>query len=129
MWLFTRYGFFSIAAGRPDEGAPEMVMVRARARKHLEALKRRFQTSMKKYRVEEHNDRDYKFRIILPKRVWEDTIATLAEEQTWSNFKGEAARFAKDATYSHVLHKIWHLMFDAGQEWEIEQEMLDSDSE
>jgi hypothetical protein len=45
MWIFTRYGFFSIACARQSDGAvdPGTVMVRARRRAHLEKLAERFE--------------------------------------------------------------------------------------
>ena len=47
MWIFTRYGFFSIACPKiayaeSDSLQEDRLMIRARRRKHLEALQARF---------------------------------------------------------------------------------------
>jgi hypothetical protein len=48
MWLFTKYGFYSAVCARQGDGShgqpvdPNRIMVRARMRQHLEALKERF---------------------------------------------------------------------------------------
>jgi len=44
MWIFTRYGFYSIACASTPDGALDMenVMVRARLRDHLCGLQERF---------------------------------------------------------------------------------------
>jgi hypothetical protein len=44
MWLFTRYGFYSIACARkPDNSIdPNLVMIRARILGHLKNLQKRF---------------------------------------------------------------------------------------
>ena len=44
MWIFTRYGFFSIACANKPDGTinHDTVMVRARLYEHLVSLKERF---------------------------------------------------------------------------------------
>ena len=48
MWLFTKHGFYSAVCARQGDGShgqpvdPDRIMVRARVRDHLEALKERF---------------------------------------------------------------------------------------
>ena len=45
MWIFTKYGFFSIVCayeGRRSNPLPNLVMIRARAKEHLLALQERF---------------------------------------------------------------------------------------
>src|SRR6266700_2772783 len=106
MWLFTRHGFYSIAsaanAGKPgDPPNPASVMVRARRRSHLENLQKRFQETSP-YEIKEWPGRDYRFRIIIPKEIWICVISEPAREQTWSNFKDEAAAFqSEDHDYIH----------------------------
>ncbi len=47
MWLFTKHGFYSAVCARQGDGShgqsvdPDRIMVRARVRSHLEALKER----------------------------------------------------------------------------------------
>jgi hypothetical protein len=113
MWLFTRYGFYSIAcAYRPDGSPdPETVMIRARCREHLCALQQRF-TALADFNVQDTPGRDYAHRLILPKRVWAGVLSELATEQEWSNFKDEVAEFQGQAgrKYVRALHDVWTRM-------------------
>jgi hypothetical protein len=113
MWIFTRYGFFSISC---PEWCKNELQVRARARKHLAALQERFQY-LRSFEIRETPDADYRYRILVPKQMWSETVAILAQEQIWSNFKNEANRFQHDPLYDDVLHKIWSIMYAASNEW------------
>jgi hypothetical protein len=114
MWIFSRYGFFSIACARKADGSvdPETVMVRARRKAHLAALQKRF-AELAGAEVVTLEQRDYRYRIIVPKEFWARVMAALAEEQEWSNFKSEAARFqgAAGAEYVEALHQVWEVMY------------------
>jgi predicted small integral membrane protein len=117
MWIFTRYGFFSIACANNTDGTinPDSVMVRARLHEHLVSLKDRFPDSeLEKAEILSWDGRDYRYRIILPKAAWAAALVELATEQSWSNFKNETSRFsrAKRAGYAYVdaLHRIWDVM-------------------
>lgn len=112
MWLMTRYGFFSVAVYKPG-----VATVRARVRSHLEALCKRL--TIPASRIKKSSDRDYEFRLELNQHAWSLHLAELAEEQTWSNFKDEAARYGlkrcTDLTpgrvqrYTSFLHGVWAL--------------------
>lgn len=117
MWIFTRYGFFSIACATGTDGTldTDTVMVRSRLREHLLSLKERFpETELGKAEIQSSDHTDYRCRIVMPKAVWVAALTELATEQTWSNFKNETSRFtrAKKAAYTYVdaLHRIWDVM-------------------
>jgi hypothetical protein len=114
MWLFTRYGFYSIACARKPDGSldAETVMIRARRSSHLAALKKRFAV-LSSAEVITLQARDYRYRVIVPKKVWVKVIGQLAEEQEWSNFKNETADFQGDAgsDYTSALHDTWSVMY------------------
>ncbi len=119
MWIFTRYGFVSIACARTQDGSidEDTVMLRARSRKHLENLQERFpETSLGKGEILTGAGTDYRFRIIVPKAEWASLLSQLAMEQTWSNFKNEALKFVGlknvSGLYVHALHEIWAIMAD-----------------
>jgi len=78
MWLFTRHGFYSIACASKPDGTldRENLMVRARRRSHLELLQTRF-ASLTGVGVVTLPRRDYRYRLIVPKRVWTDIVAEL----------------------------------------------------
>ncbi len=113
MWIFTRYGFYSIACARTPEGAldSENVMVRVRLRDHLCGLQERF-PDLAGTDIIATPERDYRHRLIVPKRVWASILYELSLEQEWSNFKNEAQDYQGEdgADYVHALHQVWSVM-------------------
>ena len=118
MWLFTRYGFYSAVCARQGSGKlgepvdPNRIMVRARNRKHLEALQERFRVLIGGCEIQDNVGTDYPFRFFAEKAVWSQVVAGLSEELDYDNFKSEVARsLGKDgADYETALHKIWGVM-------------------
>jgi len=119
MWIFTRYGFYSIAcANKAGSGGidPNTVMVRSRLKEHLLNLQERFKdTAIAKLSIGDSTHTDYRYRIVMPKADWVAALSEMATEQTWSNFKNESATFARihklSTRYVHALHDIWDVMF------------------
>jgi hypothetical protein len=115
MWLFTRYGFYSLACARKPDGRidPALMMVRARLRRHLENLQARF-PALATGKIVHLTGRDYRWRLFVPKGRWVEILAELGEEQEWSNFKDEAQRYQKSdgLDYVHALHSVWSTMND-----------------
>ncbi len=121
MWLFTRYGFFSVVCPTESYGfvdsreltgvQEERVAIRARWRNHLEALQRRF-PELSGSEIQITEQRDYKYRILAAKKLWSSMVAELAAEETWSNFKSEVAVFQgpQGSGYTEVLHQVWAVM-------------------
>jgi hypothetical protein len=114
MWIFVRYGFYSIACASKPDGSrdKETVMVRARCKDHLQNLRNRF-PALANAEIVVMPSRDYRYRLVTPKRVWVPILAELAEEQDWSNFKNEAAVYqGKSGTpYARALHDVWEIMY------------------
>jgi pyocin large subunit-like protein len=90
---------------------PNTVMVRARVRKHLANLTSRF-ASLADAKILALPGHDYGFRLIVPKAIWVEVLKEMAEEQTWSNFKNEAAARSADtgSEYVNKLHAVWREM-------------------
>jgi hypothetical protein len=112
VWLFTRYGFYSIACARQPNGTIDRgtVMIRARRAAHLSNLQKRF-PALTDGEILTLPNRDYHYRLIVPKEVWADTLAELGREQDWANFKNEAAKFNGHDEYVNALHKVWSVMY------------------
>jgi hypothetical protein len=117
MWVFTRYGFYSVACVRNKDGSvdTERVMVRARMREHLESLRERFpETGLGRAEILVDAGTDYLYRLIVDKAEWASVVSQLAMEQTWPGFKSEAARYERRgrgaARYVEALHKVWWTM-------------------
>lgn len=117
MWIFARYGFFSIACAQKPDGTPDKdtVMIRARRAEHLENLRDRF-PALAGIGIATTRGTDYRYRMILPKAVWVPVLAEMGEEQEWSNFKNEAAAYEAsrgpvgEDSYSTALHEVWSVM-------------------
>ena len=118
MWLFTKHGFYSAVCARQGEGGhnqpvnPDRIMVRARVRSHLEALKEHFSYLLADCEIKEFAGTDYAFRIFVDKSVWSQVLVGLNEEMDYDNFKSEVARHqgGEGAEYEHSLHDVWSVM-------------------
>lgn len=118
MWIFTKHGFFSAVCARQGNGSrsqpvdPNRIMVRARRRSHLEALRERFDGLLSDCEIQESTGTDYAFRLFVPKAAWTEVMAGLAAETDYDNFKSEVARHQgrAGADYEQSLHKVWSVM-------------------
>ena len=118
MWIFTKHGFFSAVCARQGDGNhgqpvdPDRIMVRARVRGHLEALKMRFPELLGRCDIQVSADTDYAYRLFVQKPAWVQVLAGLAEETDYDNFKSEVARQqGRDgAAYERSLHEVWSVM-------------------
>ena len=118
MWVFTKHGFYSAVCARQGDGKhgqpvdPDRIMVRARVREHLEALKARFPDLLGRCEIREFAGTDYAYRLFVAKSVWSQVLAGLADETDYDNFKSEVARHQgrAGAAYEHSLHEVWSVM-------------------
>lgn len=119
MWLFTRFCFYSAVCARQGDGNhgqpvdPTRIMVRARLRPHLDALKDRFPDLLGGCEIKEFVGTDYAYRIFVDKPVWMQVVTGLTEDLDYDNFKSEVARFQghDGAHYEHSLHEVWSVMY------------------
>ena len=118
MWIFTKHGFFSAVCARQGDGKhgqpvdPDRIMVRARVRGHLEALKKRFPDLLGECEIQDSVGTDYAYRLFVQKSAWTQVLAGLAEETDYDNFKSEVVRHQgpAGAAYEHSLHEVWSVM-------------------
>ena len=118
MWIFTKHGFYSAVCARQGDGKhgqrvdPDRIMVRARVREHLEALKARFPDLLGRCEIREFAGTDYAYRLFIDKSAWTQALAGLADETDYDNFKSEVARHQgrAGAAYEHSLHEVWSVM-------------------
>ena len=98
MWLFTTQGFYSVVADRDD---PHRVLVRARARGDIEAL--RDQTP--DLESIESAGSDYRWRAFVSREDWTKAVAELATAIDYDNFKNAVGdrRAASGATLPRSL--------------------------
>lgn len=119
MWLFTRYGFFSVVCARQGDGHygepidPDRLMVRARVHQHLDALKTRFPDLLSGCEIQQFPGSDYAHRLFVAKSTWATISEALSQELDYDNFKSEVSRFQGrgGAAYVQALHKVWSVMY------------------
>lgn len=118
MWIFTKHGFFSAVCARQGDGKrgqtvePARIMVRARVRGHLDALKQQFPDLLGKCEIQDSAGTDYAFRVFVQKSAWMQVLSGLAEETDYDNFKTEVAHHQgrAGAAYEASLHDVWSVM-------------------
>jgi hypothetical protein len=91
MWLFTRYGFFSISPAR------ETIVMRARRKSHLHRLQSRFPKLAAE--IEPDEEGDCRFRLVASKDDWAAAVAALAEESAGGSGDTDALQRAWDEMY------------------------------
>ena len=105
MWMITKLGLFSVVAHRTNS---EVVLVRARDRKHLEQLSSLNPTG--KLEILDSPDADYPCRVIMDKARWGTISAWLTYEIDYPNFKDECGRNMNlSDRYIEFLHEVWAL--------------------
>ena len=116
MWHFTKYGFYSVVCARRGDGGygqpidENRLMVRARVRDHLDALRKRFPDLLENAEIRAYPGSDYAFRIFVAKSDWVAAMAALTEEIAYDNFKAEVARGNAGDDYEAALHDVWSVM-------------------
>jgi hypothetical protein len=118
MWLFTKHGFFSVVCARQGDGKQGQpidttcLMVRARVREHLEALKKLWPDHLGLCGIRTFAGSDYAFRIFVDKHAWSRVLSELALETDYDNFKSEVAHYQARAggRYERSLHEVWSVM-------------------
>ena len=110
MWLFTRYGFFSVTVSRQD---PYKMQIRARAKEDLERLAEFAATQG--WHIGEHfseiietPNADYRWRIICVPGQWAAIAEALAADVDYHNFKATIT----DPKRHRLYERVWHTMLD-----------------
>lgn len=126
MWLFTRYGFFSVTQptrDNPDTKAFKLVQIRARMRMHLQALQARFPVGLAG-EILESNETDYRFRLIIARDRFARVASALVNELDYSNFKGACGSAWLGPGYSHALYGVWTIHHGLQREGDCEAKAL-----
>ena len=99
MWVMATQGFYSAVAHRAE---PDRVIVRARTREDIEALRRQIPD------LEPFEDAaaDYRHRAIVTRAEWVSAVAQLASEIDYDNFKNAVAERAGGAR-ARVYGEAW----------------------
>ena len=119
MWLFTQYGFFSAVCARDSKTAKgfdlDRIVVRARKRSHLEALRKRFRAELGSAPIQVGGGTVYPFRLFVVKKTWASVAEALALETDYHNFKDAVAARNAAGPYQDALHLVWEVMAEFEQ--------------
>lgn len=118
MWLFTKYGFYSVAEPLEEEskhrGTSPVLLIRARRYEHLDALRERFPRQLGELTIWKNVGTDYQYRIIVSRSIWSDVVSKLTAEIDYSNFKDAVEELMPKSKYLQALHKVWVTVYKFG---------------
>lgn len=101
MWIYTPEGFVSIVAHRDD---PAQLMVRARARRHLEALIARLPAPWNAAEIAELTPADYPVRTTVPRAAIAAYLTDFAMNRlVYDDFKSQL----KDPHEKGIATRVW----------------------
>jgi len=105
MWLFTRDGFYSVAATKFCK--PGDVAVRARRKEHIERLMDRhgFEAEILCFA-----ESDYKYRVQIPRELWSRILAHEAETLDYNSFKDALVEEHADSEYLRAMFTTWGVL-------------------
>jgi hypothetical protein len=102
MWIFTREGFFSIAATKFCQ--PGEVAVRARKKEHLEGF-------MARHGIEAEiltlSEADYRYRIQIPREAFVDALCEEAKSIDYNSFIDATTQGGASADYLRAMFDTW----------------------
>lgn len=113
MWLFTKFGFFSVVCVRNLKGA---VFVRARVREDLETFKKKYlsteahkKSPSDRYKILVDRKADYPYRLIVKQTVFSEVMFAIASEIDYSNFKDKVAE-TQGKERAWFYSKVWQTL-------------------
>ena len=110
MWIFSKYGFYSIVRTREQRNPGEDYMIRARVRNHLETLKRLAELPNPVIRTA---DSDYEYRLVVSEEAYRKVMNFLEESIDYPNFKSACYAYdSRDGFWHQALHEVWAVMAD-----------------
>lgn len=105
MWLFTKFGFFSVV----NKGDKDELTVRSRTKSDLDRLRNHYLPSLSPSRV--HEGTDYPWRATTSSTALGEAMRVIAQDIDYANFKDEVALgLGKDR--AKCYGKIWSALHD-----------------
>lgn len=115
MWIFLPCGFYSVVAFQVGGVVnPNKLLVRARCKEHLTALKTQYPGffTHENGRIFQTQQNDYRWRMVVEKTRWAKLISIQVRNTDYTNFKDAAKALGdvKDPTaqaYNRFLLGVW----------------------
>ena len=108
MWLFTKYGFYSIVQDEKDKNTYK---VRAREKGDLEQLKNNV-VEVAYCSIHQDENADYRYRIFINQEQLQSLLTHLANHLDYSNFKDSIYRNKLQKDKLDSYHKVWDVMYE-----------------
>jgi hypothetical protein len=106
MWLFTTFGFFSIVEKKGDR-RPGTLTVRARVRRDLTALRRKYLPELGRT-IEKHTS-DYRFRAQVPREALAAAMPRIVQDLHYENFK-DTVKKRQGENRADLYEIVWLLL-------------------
>lgn len=107
MWLFTKYGFYSIVKDYKD---PKLYKCRARSKKDLLNLIANFKY-LKDYSIQCDKKADYHYRIFISQNHFSMLMLSISNTIDYSNFKGHISRNKDQVDKVDHYSEVWQIMY------------------
>ena len=107
MWLITNFGFFSVVEKQEDQGKGTLT-IRARSKKDLENLKKKYLPAMGNIRTDERAD--YRYRATSPREDIVKAFAQAIQDINYSNFKDEVSK-KQGYPRANVYGWVWDSLY------------------
>lgn len=106
MWLFTKYGFFSVVQHKSRNG---LVLIRAMEKSDIEWVRDFINEGCDTTpcHVEESPVNDYRFRIVATREEYQDLLKHLGDELDYTNFKDT---IHGDPVRDNAYTEVWQTM-------------------
>lgn len=108
MWLFTKYGFYSIIQ---DEKDNTLFKVRARKKADLQELQNNV-AEISGCSIHQDLKADYRFRIFINQKQLESLMIQLSNSLDYSNFKDSIYRNESQKDKLDSYHQVWDVMYE-----------------
>lgn len=114
MWIFTKYGFFSVVCARVSAGSrlvdTGVMQIRARDKRQLQALHNAY-PQLQPFSIYESATADYAYRLFVPKTIWQRVAYNLCDDIDYSDFKSMLRQQSEctEAYYS-ACGRVWAVM-------------------
>ncbi len=105
MWIFTKHGYFAIARDYTDEN---VFWLRARLKSDLENILNLIE--IKNSEIVYKDYADYKYRLKLSKKEYQDFMLSLADNLDYSNFKSMMDNNADQRHKIFAYYEVYNVL-------------------
>ena len=105
MWLFTKFGFFSVV----KKGTNDDLTIRSRTRSDLDRLRNHYLPSLSASRA--HEGTDYPWRATASASALAEAMSAIAQDIDYANFKDEVA-FSLGKDRAKRYGRVWSALYD-----------------